>query len=51
MAAGALSHPNIATIYEVGEEEGIAYIAMELIEGQPLDTLLQAVQADHEEKP
>ena len=41
-AAGALSHPNIATIYEVGEEEGIAYIAMELIEGQPLDSLLQA---------
>lgn len=41
-AAGALSHPNIATIYEVGEEDGIAYIAMELIEGQPLDTLLQA---------
>lgn len=41
-AAGALSHPNIATIYEVGEEAGIAYIAMELIEGQPLDTLLQA---------
>ena len=41
-AAGALSHPNIATIYEVGEEEGIAYIAMELVEGQPLDNLLQA---------
>ena len=41
-AAGALSHPNIATIYEVGEEKGIAYIAMELIEGQPLDTSLQA---------
>lgn len=41
-AAGALSHPNIATIYEVGEEEGMAYIAMELVEGQPLDTLLQA---------
>ena len=41
-AAGALSHPNIATIYEVGEEEGIAYIAMDLIEGQPLDTLLLA---------
>jgi eukaryotic-like serine/threonine-protein kinase len=41
-AAGALSHPNIATIYEVGEEEGTAYIAMELVEGQPLDTLLQS---------
>ncbi|MXO85994.1 protein kinase [Altererythrobacter aurantiacus] len=36
-AAGALSHSNIATIYDVGEANGIAYIAMELIEGQPLD--------------
>ncbi|WP_432767550.1 MAG: protein kinase [Sphingopyxis sp.] len=41
-AAGALSHPNIATIYEVGEADGTAYIAMELIEGQPLDHLLQS---------
>jgi serine/threonine-protein kinase len=41
-AAGALSHPNIATIYDVGEADGIAYIAMELVEGQPLDALLQA---------
>ena len=40
-AAGALSHPNIATIYEVGEEAGVAYIAMELVEGQPLDSMLQ----------
>jgi serine/threonine-protein kinase len=39
-AAGALSHPNIATIYDVGEADGTAYIAMELIEGQPLDNLL-----------
>ncbi len=39
-AAGALSHPNIATIYDVGEADGAAYIAMELIEGQPLDNLL-----------
>ena len=41
-AAGALNHPNIATIYDVGEADGVAYIAMELIEGQPLDQLLQA---------
>ena len=40
-AAGALSHANIATIYEVGEAEGIPYIAMELVAGQPLDTVLQ----------
>lgn len=41
-AAGALNHPNIATIYDVGEAQGTAYIAMELIEGTPLDELLQA---------
>ena len=41
-AAGALSHANIATIYDVGEAGGAAYIAMELIDGQPLDAVLQA---------
>ena len=40
-AAGALSHANIATIYDVGETEGVAYIAMELVDGQPLDVALQ----------
>ena len=35
-AAGMLSHPNIVTIFDVGEIEGRPYIAMELLEGGPL---------------
>ena len=40
-AAGALSHPHIATIYDVGDLRGVPYIAMELIGGEPLDVLLE----------
>ena len=36
-AAAALSHPNIAHIYEIGEADGGHFIAMEYIEGTPLD--------------
>ncbi len=35
-AASALSHPNIVTIHDVGEADGLAYLAMELIEGRTL---------------
>ncbi|MEP6958815.1 MAG: serine/threonine-protein kinase [Nitrospirota bacterium] len=35
-STGRLSHPNIVTIYDAGEEHGLGYIAMELIEGTPL---------------
>ncbi|HEX6930001.1 MAG TPA: protein kinase [Gammaproteobacteria bacterium] len=35
-AAGRLSHPNIVTIYDVGEEDDLAYIAMDFLRGEPL---------------
>jgi serine/threonine protein kinase len=39
--ASSLSHPNICTIYDVGEDEGRAYVAMEYIDGLRLSDHLQ----------
>lgn len=39
-AAGALSHPNIVTIYDVGDASGVPYIAMELLAGETLENEL-----------
>ena len=41
-AAGRLSHPNIVSIYEFGEEEGVWYIAMEFVKGRELKDYFQA---------
>jgi eukaryotic-like serine/threonine-protein kinase len=39
-AASALNHPHIVTIYEIDEHEGTTFIAMELVDGTPLDRLI-----------
>ncbi|MCP5014489.1 MAG: protein kinase [Ketobacter sp.] len=49
-AAGRLNHPNIVTVYDVGEETDLAFIAMDYVEGKSLDrcvstsTLLPVVE-------
>ncbi len=39
-SAGRLNHPNIVTIYDAGKAEGVAYIAMEFLEGTSLREIL-----------
>lgn len=44
-AAGKLSHPNIVTIYDVGSEGDLQYIAMEFLEGYTLEEVVKKKQA------
>src|SRR3954451_22633963 len=40
--AAALQHPNIVTVYDAGEEDGLLYLAMQYIEGSDLSTVLRS---------
>lgn len=40
-AAGGLNHPNLVTVHEFGEDQGLLYLAMEFVPGEDLATLLQ----------
>jgi eukaryotic-like serine/threonine-protein kinase len=48
-AIGRLSHPNIVTVYDAGEDQGTIYIAMEFLEGVPLNQLIEEKKFSYEE--
>src|ERR1039458_7182782 len=40
--SGILNHPNIVTVYDFGEQDGLPYIVMEFVPGDSLENLLRA---------
>ena len=46
-AIGRLSHPNIVTVYDVGEDHETVYIAMEFLEGTPLHEVMKEKRLTH----
>jgi eukaryotic-like serine/threonine-protein kinase len=44
-AAGLLTHPNIVVVFDAGEEDGLYYITMELVEGKSVQALIDAGHA------
>src|SRR3954468_21688189 len=45
-SAGILSHPGIVTIYDVAEQDGLAYIAMEYVDGPTLEHMMTTEPPD-----
>ena len=39
--SGTLSHPNIVTLFDIGEEGGLPYLAMEFVEGETIASLIE----------
>jgi serine/threonine-protein kinase len=45
-SAGRLSHPGIVTIYDIEEEDDLAYISMELVDGRTLESMIDGGESD-----
>jgi TonB family protein len=48
--SGTLSHPNIVTLFDIGEEGGVPYLAMEFVEGETILSLIEKGVRFHPEK-
>jgi TonB family protein len=48
--SGTLSHPNIVTLFDIGEEAGIPYLAMEFVEGETISSIIDRGQRFPPEK-